>query len=279
MLWYILNLSIILIFLVLFLVARQTNRRWSKINDYLGMVTNTVNSVRYGNLSTKIEEINHPTYKNVTESINRMVETLNDREKMIVEYQAELMRQNKLLESVINSLSDGILIINDKYNILRVTPKVSTWFGLKGQEIIGSNIFDYIQISDETPLERVRNKDVFIKHTPTNNFVMNVIKLTLDDDKKRYVILIKDVTKEREIETLKEDFVATLTHDLKVPIVAESNIINFLLNGTFGEITEKQEVALHNMKKRLQTFLRNIIQKPYELQKLENLLFMSTLMF
>ena len=37
--------------------------------------------------------------------------------------------------------------------------------------------------------------------------------------------------------------------------------------------------ALHNMKKRLQTFLRNIIQKPYELQKLENLLFMSTLMF
>ncbi len=249
MLWYILNLSIILIFLVLFLVARQTNRRWSKINDYLGMVTNTVNSVRYGNLSTKIEEINHPSYKNVTESINRMVETLNDREKMIVEYQAELMRQNKLLESVINSLSDGILIINDKYNILRVTPKVGTWFGLKGQEIVGTNIFEYIQISDDTPLERVKNKDVFIKHTPTNNFVMNVIKLSLDDDKKRYVILIKDVTKEREIETLKEDFVATLTHDLKVPIVAESNILNFLLNGTFGEITEKQEVALHNMKK------------------------------
>ena len=78
---------------------------------------------------------------------------------------------------------------------------------------------------------------------------MHSIKLSLDDDKKRYVILIKDVTKEREIETLKEDFVATLTHDLKVPIVAESNIINFLLNGTFGEITEKQQVALLNMKK------------------------------
>lgn len=123
MLWYILNLSIIIVFIVLFLITRQTNKRWSKINDYLGMVTNTVNSVRYGNLSTKIDEINHPTYQNVTDSINRMVETLNDREKMIVEYQAELMRQNKLLESVINSLSDGILIVNDKYNILRVTPE------------------------------------------------------------------------------------------------------------------------------------------------------------
>lgn len=235
MLWYLLNLSIILVFIILFLITRQTSKRWSKINDYLGMVTNTVNSVRYGNLSTKIEEINHPTYQNVTDSINRMVETLNDREKMIVEYQNELMRQNKLLESVINSLSDGILIINDKHNILRATPQITEWFGTKGQEIIGSNIDDYIQISDDTPIERAKNKDVFIKHTPTNNFVMQTIKLSLDDDKKRYVILIKDVTNEREIETLKEDFVATLTHDLKVPIVANQILSTFCLT----ELLEK----------------------------------------
>ena len=49
----------------------------------------------------------------VSKCINRMIETLNDREKMIVEYQAELIRQNKLLENVINSLSDGILIVNE----------------------------------------------------------------------------------------------------------------------------------------------------------------------
>ncbi len=269
MLWYLLNLGIILVFIILFLITRQTSKRWSKINDYLGMVTNTVNSVRYGNLSTKIEEINHPTYQNVTDSINRMVETLNDREKMIVEYQNELMRQNKLLESVINSLSDGILIINDKHNILRATPQITEWFGTKGQEIIGSNIDDYIQISDDTPIERAKNKDVFIKHTPTNNFVMQTIKLSLDDDKKRYVILIKDVTNEREIETLKEDFVATLTHDLKVPIVAESNIINFLLNGTFGEISNKQEVALLNMKKSNQELVElvQIILETYKIKE------------
>lgn len=269
MLWYLLNLSIILVFILLFLITKQTNKRWSKINDYLGMVTNTVNSVRYGNLSTKIDEINHPTYQNVTDSINRMVETLNDREKMIVEYQNELMRQNKLLESVINSLSDGILIINDKFNILRITPQVSEWFGSKGNEIIGKNIFDYIQIVDETSIEKLKNNDVFIKHTPTNNFVMNTIKLSLDDDKKRYVILIKDITTEKEIETLKEDFVATLTHDLKVPIVAESNIINFLLDGKFGEINEKQHVALLNMKKSNQELVElvQIILETYKIKE------------
>ena len=127
MILYIINCGLIVVFISLFFITRKTNKRWSKINDYLGTVTNTVNSIRYGNLTTKIEKLEHPTYQNVTDSINRMVETLNDREKMIVEYQAELMRQNKLLESVINALSDGILIVNENHDILRATPKVSTW--------------------------------------------------------------------------------------------------------------------------------------------------------
>ena len=247
MLWYLLNIGIIIVFIGLFLITRNTNKRWSKINDYLGMVTNTVDSVRYGNLSTKMEQIHHPTYQNVTDSINRMVETLNDREHMIVEYQTELMRQNKLLESVINSLSDGILIVNEKGGILRATPKISSWFGVKGAELLGKNIFDYIKIDGDYSFEKLNNVDIFIMHTPTNNFVANSRRLTLED-KKRFVFIIKDVTNEREIEKLKEDFVATLTHDLKVPIVAESNIINFLLEGRFGEINEKQDLALKNMK-------------------------------
>ena len=269
MLWYVLNCGVIVVFILLFWLNRQTDKRWSKINDYLGVVTNTVNSVRYGNLSTKIDEIYHPTYQNVTESINRMVETLNDREKMIDEYQNELKHQNRLLESVINSLSDGILIVSDKNVILRATQLICDWFGVKGAEIVGKNIFDYIQIPDDCNIHKAKNLDVFIKHTPTNNFVMNTIKLSLDDDKKRFVILIKDVTKEREIETLKEDFVATLTHDLKVPIVAESNIINFLLDGKFGEISEKQKIALLNMKNSNQELVElvQIILETYKVKE------------
>ena len=244
---WIIHSSLILVFVLLFFITRKTNKRWSKINDYLGTVTNTVNSVRYGNLTTKIDKIDHPTYQTVTDSINRMVETLNDREKMIIEYQAELMRQNKLLESVINSLSDGILIINEDFDILRATPKVSTWFGVKGKDLIGKNIQDFIQTVDDTPIKKLNGETIFIKHTSTNNFIANAQKLTTDDKKQRYVLLIKDITKEKELEKLKEDFVATLTHDLKVPIVAGANIVEFLLAEKFGEINEKQRIALNNM--------------------------------
>jgi signal transduction histidine kinase len=233
----------------LFFITRKTNKRWSKINDYLGKVTTTVDSIRYGNLSTKIEKIEHPTYQNVTDSINRMVETLNDREKMIIEYQAELMRQNKLLESVINSLSDGILIINEKFEILRATPKILKWFGIRGKDIIGKNVFEFIQpIKDEDlEIKDLYNVGIFIKHTPTNNFVISSQPLS-SLEKKRFVLIIKDITTEKEIETLKEDFVATLTHDLKVPIVAASNMIDLFLANKFGQISEKQKFALDSMK-------------------------------
>lgn len=269
--FYIINICVILVFVCLFFITRKTNKRWSKINDYLGKVTTTVDSIRYGNLSTKIEKIEHPTYQNVTDSINRMVETLNDREKMIIEYQAELMRQNKLLESVINSLSDGILIINEKFEILRATPKILQWFGIKkGKDIIGKNVFEYLQPVNDRDFEvtKLDNTEIFIKHTPTNNFIVSSQALS-SFDKKRFVMIIKDITTEREIETLKEDFVATLTHDLKVPIVAAANMIDLFLANKFGEISEKQKFALDNMKASNNSLLElvQILLETYKLQE------------
>ena len=266
---YIINILVLFVFVSLFFITRRTNKRWSKINDYLGKVTTTVDSIRYGDLSKKINA-DHPTYQNVTHSINRMVETLNDRERMIAEYQSELMNQNRLLESVINSLSDGILIINDKFEILRATPKILKWFGVKkGHDIIGKSIFDYIQLSDDSiKADNLENNEVFIKHTPTNNFIINSQPLK-NKKKKRYVIIIKDVTVEKEIETLKTDFVATLTHDLKVPIIAAANMIDLLLNEKFGKISQKQENALMNMKSS-NTELLDLVQILLETYKIDD---------
>lgn len=248
MFWYAINLFVILIFLLLLVVFKRTDRRWSKLNDYLGMVANTVNSVRYGNLATKIEHLEHPNYQNLSESINRMVETLNDREKMIIEYQTELTRQNKFLEAVINSLSDGILIIDDSYNILRVTPQIVKWFDDSGKNLLNKNLLDYIQPKKNTKPDKFKEDEIFIKNNSSASFSATTMKLSLEDKKKRFVLIIKDTTSQNEVEKLREDFIATLTHDLKVPIVAESNILDFLVKGKFGEVNEKQYEAISNMK-------------------------------
>ena len=65
------------------------------------------------------------------------------------------------------------------------------------------------------------------------------MELKLEDKKRRFIIIIKNVTDQRELENLKDDFVATLTHDLKVPIIAETNMLELFLNQNFGPISEK----------------------------------------
>lgn len=59
--------------------------------------------------------------------------------------------------------------------------------------------------------------------------------------------LIRDIKKLKELEQIREDFSATLAHDLRVPILAASNTLKFFLKGVFGEVSEKQKEALENM--------------------------------
>ena len=166
---------------------------------------------------------------------------------MIVEYQNELHRQNKFLEAVINSLSDGLIVIDENYKILRATPKISEWFNVEGKKLLNTPLTDYIELQNRSKIETLKNEDIFIINDKFSNFTASSMELKLEDKKRRFIIIIKNVTDQRELENLKDDFVATLTHDLKVPIIAETNMLELFLNQNFGPISEKQEIALRNM--------------------------------
>lgn len=244
---HILNLFVLAMLLALFIFTRQTRKKWSKINDYLGTITNTVNSVRYGDLSKKIEKMDFPNSEKLADSLNRMIETLKDREQMVIEHQNGLRTQNKFLEAVINSLSDGLIVVDENFNILRSTPKIQEWFAKEEKEIENSAISNFVQTNGRKSFEDLHDDEVYIRNAQDLNFVATTMPLEIDSHKNINVIIIKNITVQKELERLKEDFVATLTHDLKVPIIAETNMLELLLNENFGSISEKQAFALKSM--------------------------------
>lgn len=248
MLWYSLNLFVIFILVLLFLVVRSTNKYWQKTDLFIEDAANIVESIRSGNLSKKIGKINSTSGEALADSINQLIDTLKESEEKVREQQTELMRQNRFLESVLNSLSDGLIIVDKNSKILKVTPKISNWFGQSNKKLIGQNVFDFIEPINQAPIENLHNTDVYIKTYSSDLFEATALRLNIEDRISRYILLIKNVTNQKELEKLKEDFVATLTHDLKVPIVAESNMLEFLINGTFGEINDKQKDVLGKMK-------------------------------
>lgn len=229
------------IFTNLFTDKKQDEQNWK---EALKVLTNTVNSIRYGNLSTKIENINNIEFKNISESINRLIDTLNDREKMIVEYQNEQKKQNEFLEKIMNSLSEGIIVVDSEQKILQITSKISVWFAEKSKYILNKKLSEFMIIKND--FKNLSEDEIIIKSSPFV-FVASSTEV-MSKDKKRYVLTIRNITNQVELEKIKEDFVATLTHDLKVPIVAESNMLDFLVSGQFGTLSETQLKVLKEMK-------------------------------
>ena len=243
-----LNCFILIVLISSFIFVRESRKRWNKITDYLGDVTKTVDSVRYGNLTKKINKLDIDGSEDLTDSLNRMIETLKDREIMIDEFQKDLIKQNKILEQTVNSLSDGLVIVNDKGEIYRANSVITNWFEVDGKSLYGKSIFDYIEISSKKTIKTLNDDSIIIPSKRSSTFIARSVELNLEDKKERYMLIIKNITDQKDLESLREDFVATLTHDLKVPIIAETNMIELFLDEKFGAINEKQKLALQNMK-------------------------------
>lgn len=243
----ILSIIFFIISVGLFVSVNNEKKRRNQINDYLGDIAKAIDSVRYGDLTKKINKFDIPDSENLTESLNRMIETLHDREVMVSEYQVELIKQNRILEAIINSLSDGLIVTDNDGVILRTTDKTNKWFNTDAKKLEGKHLSEYIEVVNKRPLALWKDNEVVLLNDKASNFTASTVELKLEDKKPRYIVILKNVTDQKELENLKEDFVATLTHDLKVPIIAETNMIELLLNGNFGEISDKQKLALLNM--------------------------------
>ena len=136
-------------------------QHFRNMNDFFGDVLNIINSVRYGNLSARVEGVSPEETKDLSESINRMIETLSDREQMIVEYQAELTKQNKFLAALLNSLSEGLVVLDENYVILRANKKIMEW--LNQPVIVGTNINEFIKISEDKSIIDLSDDEIFLK--------------------------------------------------------------------------------------------------------------------
>jgi signal transduction histidine kinase len=104
--------------------------------------------------------------------------------------------------------------------------------------------------------ETISDRELMIKEYQT----------TLSD---KNLSLEKILKQEKELRLFKEDFVATLTHDMKVPVVAELNSLNYLLEGRFGELNDKQKEALNLMLASNQE-LKDLIENMLETYKLSD---------
>lgn len=79
----------------------------------------------------------------------------------------------------------------------------------------------------------------------------------------------RDVTNEMKIKEQKDSFVATLTHDLKTPTIAQIRMIELLLSDAFGKVPEAQKEMLSQILNSCK-YMQRMISYVLNTYKLEN---------
>ncbi len=172
-------------------------------------------------------------------------------EKIVAERTAELLEANKKLSGIINYCADGIIIVDAQGNIEQVNPTCENMAGLSEKALCTKNIKD-IAYSKKTELKfdsensEMFLRDFYIVNTLSGAHIPVEISFALCAQEK-YVGVIRDVTVQKETERLRDDFIATLTHDMRTPLLAQIQTLRFFLEGAIGELNEKQGVLLSTM--------------------------------
>jgi PAS domain S-box-containing protein len=82
------------------------------------------------------------------------------------------------------------------------------------------------------------------------------------------VTVLQDISHLKELDKMKSEFVAMVTHELRAPIAAVEQQLTVILNKMAGEVTEKQEQLLSRAKQRTKGLL-DLIKDLLDLSKIE----------
>lgn len=178
-------------------------------------------------------------------------------EGIVAERTKDVQQALSHLEAIVRGSGDGIATISSQGELITANPTLLNWLGKKASiksenSITGQPLADYLNLKEPLTkwLHSLDSDGVGLGETALINAANGTVRpveisasLLNDDDHEQgqWVLIIRDLTKRKAEERLREDFVATLTHDLRVPLLAAIQTLGMLSNGDLGQLTPQQQ--------------------------------------
>ncbi len=168
-------------------------------------------------------------------------------------------REERLLEiafektrvlTIINSITDGVLVVNKNAEVVLFNPAVLKYLDINELKI-GEQIIEKLhpQLSDlitkllDNISSATKSYSAQIELKPNHEFFIEATSsgvLQPDGSLAGVVIVLKDITNLKKLEFLKSQFVSMVSHELKAPISAVYGYLK-LFNDNSVAITESQK--------------------------------------
>ena len=200
----------------------------------------------------------------------------------------QVMQERDRIEAVLNSVTDGILMLDSSFKVVLSNPRFSELMLLEQEQVLDRPIDMVANMLGEAFESEPRFSAELIGHVMREvlrrpgNFIQR--KITIDDPKRRYVDwaivpvrdraarvigwlnVFHDTTQQRELEQLRDDFISMLVHDLRSPLTSIIGGIELV-----SSLMEESEAVDEN-EERQREFMEQVSRNCYNLLDLINAL-------
>jgi len=171
--------------------------------------------------------------KEVEEKVQKAIEEIK-REKIKAEN--DYIRT----EAVISNIANGVLTVDKDGNIIMMNNEAQTITGKPLKEISGKKIFDItniesqvLNLAEEIKSQNIKEINKNVKTKGNENILKTIKNSTaiVKNEEGKIVGTISiptDIAKIKELEKLKEDFIANMTHELRSPLTSIKMALDLL---------------------------------------------------
>ncbi|MBD2665431.1 two-component system sensor histidine kinase NblS [Richelia sinica] len=212
-------------------------------------------------------------------SFNEMAERLERYEEQNIE---ELTAEKAKLETLVSTIADGAVLIDNSMQVILVNPTARRIFGWEGVDVVGNNVLHHLPTSVQMEITRplyemavgeCESAEFRIPlNQPTKRTIRILLTTVLDlqrESLKGIAITVQDITREVELNEAKSQFISNVSHELRTPLFNIKTYIETLHD--YGEdlgVEERQEFlqTVNNETDRLTRLVNDVL----DLSKLES---------
>ncbi|HXG01013.1 MAG TPA: histidine kinase dimerization/phospho-acceptor domain-containing protein, partial [Bacteroidota bacterium] len=249
-------------------------------------LTERVKQIGAGQLDLKIDVLSDDEIGALSREFNKMTERLRRYEQMNID---KILAEKRKSEAIVDSISDGIIVTDAQMNILHINNLVAELFGYRDVEAIGKPVGSVINDERIMNLIRSASRDaldgngvqgdgspeavnlVQLTHSDRQLFFRPKLTRVLDSEGRLYGVLtiLQDVTQFKELDRMKSDFIATLSHEFRTPLTSINMSVDILNQELLGPLNDRQKELINTTKDDVQR-LTKLARELLQLSKLES---------
>lgn len=215
--------------------------------------------IAHGDFSTIVTVSTHDELQDLSNAFNRMSEDMRRYSEVRVD---EIVAEKAKTEGIIYSSEDGIVLADQEGHVQLLNPKARSIL-LLGEETVdalsGRPIWSFVKddrlaIALRTAVETDRPTSARIVNLSDEGvrrfFSLSVALVNAPEGSSTaywIVMVLRNITAEKELDQLKDDFLQSLTHDLRSPMTAIRGYLQVLSEEMAGPINAEQKKMLHIM--------------------------------